>query len=123
MSATLHVDTGYIWHVDEIYVKVLGISSYLVGMMDGASRFILSHEMSTDKHGCDPTHLFAAAAAARAVRLPRILVSDGLSGFASLPKNILQIIISNIHTRTRDTHQKRFQPKQRIRKTKRRIRR
>ena len=79
-SAALRVDAGHQWHVDELHFKVLGGARYLFAVMDGASRFVLSHEISAVKKGVDPAGLFAAAAA-RSRRLPRILVSDGLQEF------------------------------------------
>ena len=48
-------------------------------------RFILSYVISPAKSGFDPVHLFAAAAA-RAVSLPRILVTDGLPAFIPAAK-------------------------------------
>ena len=48
-------------------------------------RFILSYVISPAKSGLDPVHLFAAAAA-RAVSLPRILVTDGLPAFIPAAK-------------------------------------
>ena len=60
---------------------------YLTAVMCGASRFILSYEISDTKLGFDPTHLFAAAAA-RAAALPRILVTDGLPAFIPAAKKI-----------------------------------
>ena len=85
MPTTLQVDAGYMWHVDEIYVRILGVLSYLFGVMDGASRFILSHEMFAMKQGCDPSRLFKTAADL-AGRKPRILVSDELPDFCKPAK-------------------------------------
>lgn len=86
-STTLRVDAGYQWHVDELYFTVLGKARYLFAVMDGASRFILAYEISSVKQGVKPAGLFAAAAA-RAVRLPRILVSDGLQEFCKAANKV-----------------------------------
>ena len=55
--------------------------------MCGTSRFILSYVISPAKFGFDPVHLFAEAAA-RAVSLPRILVTDGLLAFIPAAKKV-----------------------------------
>ena len=86
-ASTLRVDAGHQWHVDEIFFKILKMERYLFTVMDGATRFILSYEVSPDKPGFDPTRLFAAAAA-RALRLPRILVSDGLPAFIAPARKV-----------------------------------
>ena len=86
-SATLRVDAGYQWHVDELFFKVLGTPRYLFTVMDGASRFILSYMVSPVKHGSKPTNLFMCASA-RSVRSPRILVSDGLHEFCKAAKSV-----------------------------------
>ena len=59
---TLRVYAGYRWHVDEIFFKILKKERYLFAVMDGASRFILSYEISACKKGFKSTGLFAAAA-------------------------------------------------------------
>ena len=86
-ATVLRVDAGYRWHVDELFFKVLKKKRYLFAVMDGASRFILSYEISPLKQGFKANGLFAAAAL-QAYRLPRILVSDGLSGFIGAAKKI-----------------------------------
>ena len=86
-AAALRVDAGYRWHLDEIFFKILKEKRYLFTVMDGASRFILSYEISACKGGFNPTGLFVAAAS-RTFRLPRILVSDGLKDFIKPAKKI-----------------------------------
>ena len=54
--------------------------------MCGTGRFILSYVISPAKFGFDPMPLFAAAAA-RAVSLPRILVTNGLPALVPAAKN------------------------------------
>ena len=84
---TLRVDAGFMWHVDELFFKAANKSRWLFSVMDGASRFILAYEIASTKPGFKATGLFAAAAA-RAIRLPRILVSDGLHAFRKPAKKI-----------------------------------
>lgn len=86
-SAALRVDAGHRWHVDELFFRVLGAPRYLFAVMDGASRFILSYEVSPLKQGSDPSGLFARAAG-RSLRPPRILVSDGLHEFRAAAKRV-----------------------------------
>lgn len=86
-SAALRVDAGHQWHVDEMFFRVRGATRYLFAVMDGASRFILSYEVSPLKHGADPSGLFARAAG-RSLRLPRVLVSDGLHEFRAAARKV-----------------------------------
>ena len=86
-ASTLRIDAGFQWHLDELFFKVLKKERYLFAVMDGASRFILSYEISPCKQGFDATGLFAAAAS-QVFRLPRILVSDGLKDFIKPAKKI-----------------------------------
>ena len=84
-AAALRVHAGFRWHVDEVCIRILGRERYLFAVMCGASRFVLSYEISPTKLGFDPAGLFAAAAA-RAAALPRILVTDGLPAFIPAAK-------------------------------------
>ena len=52
----------------------------MFAVMDGHSRFILSHDISCCKKGHDPTGLFREAEA-QAGRPPRALATDGLDEF------------------------------------------
>ena len=102
-SATLRVDAGHQWHIDELFVKICGREGYLFGVLDGASRFILSHETSRVKQGFNPTGLFESAAAL-AVRLPRILVSDGLHDFCKPAKKVFYIMAGPRFVHIREIH-------------------
>ena len=84
---TLRVDAGYRWHIDEIFFKVRKKDRYLFTVIDGATRFILSYEISPLKQGFKRAGLFAAAAS-RTLRLPRVLVTDGLPDFIKPAKKI-----------------------------------
>ena len=86
-AATLRIDAGFQWHLDELFFKILKKEKYLFAVIDGASRFILSYEISPRKQGFDATGLFAAAAS-RAFRLPHILISDGVPDFIKPAKKI-----------------------------------
>ena len=86
-SAALRVDAGRRQHVDEMLFRVRGATRYPSAVMDGASRFILSYEVSPLKQGADPSGLFARAAE-RSLRLPRILVSDGLHEFRAAARKV-----------------------------------
>ena len=86
-SSRLRIDAGHMWHVDEIHFKVLKKARYLFAVMDSESRFILAHRTSKDKQGVKPTGLFRAAASC-SMRLPRILVSDGLPDFGAPARKV-----------------------------------
>ena len=102
-SSTLRVDAGYQWHVDELYFGMKKKSRYLFAIMDGESRFILSHYISQVKKGVDPTGLFLAAAF-RSVRLPRILVSDGLQEFCKAAKKVFYRRFGPLFVHVREIH-------------------
>ena len=86
-SAKLHIDTGHMWHVDEIHFKVLKKARYIFAVMDSESRFILAHRISKVKQGAKLTRLFRAAASC-SMRPPRILVSDGLRDFCAPARKV-----------------------------------
>ena len=86
-SAALRVDAGPRWHVSEMFFRVRGATRYLFAVMDGASRFILSYKVSSLKQGSDPSGLFAHAAC-RSLRLPRMLISDGLHEFRAAANKV-----------------------------------
>ena len=108
-SATLRVYAGSRWHADEICIRILKQEWYLFAVMCGTNRFILSYGISTTKFGFDPMPLFAAAAA-RAVSLPRILVTDGLLAFIPAAKKVFYrsagqrfVPVSYTHLRAHET--------------------
>lgn len=86
-AAGLRVDAGHRLNLDEIFYKVFKQKRYLFAVMDEATRFILSYEISPLKQGFNATGLFEAAAS-RIFRLPRILVSDGLNDFIRPAKKV-----------------------------------
>ena len=90
---------------NKLFFKVLEFTRYLFAVMDGASRFILTHEISRVKKGVDPTGLFAASAA-RALRLPLILVSDGLAEFRNAATNVFETATNPNFVHVREIHLK-----------------
>ena len=102
-AGTLCVDAGHQWHVDEIFFKIRNLERYLFSVMDGSSRFVLSYEISPKKQGFNATGLFATAAA-RVLRLPRILVTDGLKAFIKPAKKIFYRVRGPRFTHVREIH-------------------
>lgn len=102
-SATLRVDAGCMWHVDEIHLKIMKKARYLFAVMDHSSRFVLSFELSHLKQGVDPTDLFSGAAA-RTHRLPRIFVSDGLQDFCQAAKKVFYRVAGPRFVHIREVH-------------------
>ena len=72
--------TGYRWHCDEVYFKILGNGAYLFTVMDYSTRFVLSYMVSPVKIGAEPLEMFREAAR-RAGTAPWVFVTDGLDVF------------------------------------------
>ncbi len=102
-SSLLCLDAWFQWHVDELEFKIRKQTRYLFGVIDGASRFVLSHEILKKKKGSDPTNLFQMAAA-RTRRLPRILVSDGLQEFIKPARKVFFRRAGSMFVHIRDIH-------------------
>ena len=79
-ASTLNINAGFKWSTDEKYLKIHGKRHWLFAVMDVTTRFILSWDVSTTKHGYNACKLFAKARI-RAGHLPVIFVSDGLHRF------------------------------------------
>ena len=77
--------TGYRWHCDEVYCKILGNGAYLFTVMDHSTRFVLSYMMSPVKMGAEPLEMFKEAAR-RAGTVPWVFVTDGLDVFPGAAK-------------------------------------
>ena len=71
---------GLKWHCDEIFHKISGVDRWLFAVMDGKTRYILSHDASGTKFGYKPRPLFEAARRVAGVD-PWIFVTDGLAAF------------------------------------------
>ena len=90
----LKVHVGGRWHGDEIYTRMSGMAMYFFTLMDGKTRFVLSHDIGHSKDNHNATDLLVAAKR-RAGRVPRWFVTDGLQayetafGHAFAPKNPL----------------------------------
>ena len=109
-SRRLQPRTGYKWHCDEIHFKVRAQARWLFAVMDGASRFILSHDVSETKLNYRPAPLFAAARNL-AGTAPWVLVTDGLQAFcpaarrAFWRRNGFRLIhVREIHLKNRFSH-------------------
>ena len=72
--------TGYRWHCDEVYCRILGNGAYLFTVMDHSTRFVLSYMVSPVKMGAEPLQMFREAAR-RAGTVPWVFVTDGLDVF------------------------------------------
>ena len=77
--------TGYRWHCDEVYFRMLGNGAYLFTVMDYSTRFVLSYMVSPVKMGADPLEMFNEAAR-RAGTVPWVFVTDGLDVFPGAAK-------------------------------------
>ena len=77
--------TGFKWHCDEIYYKMLGKEAYLFMVMDYSTRFVLANMSSPKKLGAKPLRMFKRAASWAGVT-PWVFVTDGLSAFVGPAK-------------------------------------
>ena len=86
----LPIRVGGRWAVDEIYYKACKIGRYMFGVMDTESRFMLATGIcpSDNKLAYDPTAMFERAIKI-AGRIPQVLISDCLNGFALAFKNTM----------------------------------
>ena len=77
---SLPVCVGSRWNADELYARVKRLKMYLFSVMDGSTRFCLSHDMGDRKDGYNAERLLAVAKA-RAGKTPRVFVSDSLPSY------------------------------------------
>ena len=77
---SLPIRTGDRWHGDEIFVAIKNQLMYLFNVIDGDSRFCLSHEMADRKNGHNAEQLLIGASE-RAGKIPKEFVSDGLQSY------------------------------------------
>ena len=68
------------WGCDEKYQKVRGRESYVVAVMDLATRFVLAWDISPTKEKYDAAPLLRAARD-MAGRIPRLFITDGLERY------------------------------------------
>ena len=92
--------TGDKWGCDEKYQKVRGRESYMVAVMDLATRFILAWGISPTKEKYDATPLLRAARD-MAGRIPRLFITDGLDRYHIAFKKVFYTLkgIRSIHIR------------------------
>ncbi len=109
-SRQLRPRTSYKWHCDEIHFKIRTQARWLFAVMDGTSRFILSHDVSATKLNYNPAPLFAAARNL-AGTAPWVLVADGLQAFCPAARrafwshnSFMLIHVREIHLRNRFSH-------------------
>lgn len=77
------------WSVDELHFRTMGRGRYIFGVMDNDSRFIIATKTAYDKLHYDGTSLLKKAVK-HAGKIPRILASDKLPGFATGFQNVIQ---------------------------------
>ena len=71
---------GTRWSADEKFKRIRGMDRWVFAVMDSATRFILSHDVSPTKFSYNATPLLEAAKK-RAGFAPRMFVTDGLQAF------------------------------------------
>lgn len=76
----LRPSTGGVWSCDEKFARVKGADHWVFTVMDSASRFVLSWDVSPRKLTYDAVSLFSRARD-RAGCIPRIFKTDGLHAF------------------------------------------
>ena len=79
-AGRLRPSTGGVWSCDEKFARVRGADHWVFTVMDTASRFILSWDVSPRKLTYDAVSLFGRARD-RAGCIPRIFKTDGLHPF------------------------------------------
>ena len=78
----LRIRAGRKWSSDEKFVRVVGADHWVFTVMDTASRFVLSWDVSPDKMNYHAARLLERAAD-RAGHIPLIFVTDRLQAFSS----------------------------------------
>ena len=78
----LRIRAGRKWSSDEKFVRVVGADHWVFTVMDTASRFVLSWDVSPDMMNHRTVHLLERAAD-RAGHIPLIFVTDRLRAFPS----------------------------------------
>ena len=82
MTDSIAHRVGYEWSADELYFKSMGKGMWLFGVMDAETRFVMDYDVSPNKIGYDATNLFAGAVEL-AGKVPDVVTTDALPGFAS----------------------------------------
>ena len=79
-AGRLRPSTGGVWSCDEKFARIMGTDHWVFTVMDTASRFILSWDVSPRKLTYDAVSLFSRARD-RTGCIPRIFKTDGLHPF------------------------------------------
>ena len=79
------------WGCDEKYQKVRGRESYMVAVMDLATRFVLAWDVSPTKEKYDAAPLLRAARD-MAGRVPRVFITDGLERYHIAFKKVFRTL-------------------------------
>ena len=88
-AGLLRPSTGGVWSCDEKFARVKGVDHWVFTVMDAASRFILSWDVSPRKLTYDAVSLFGRARD-RAGCIPRIFKTDGLHPFRPAFRRLLE---------------------------------
>ena len=100
---SLKIDAGYMWHIDEIEIMINGQKRYLLAVLDNSSRLVLAYMVSDTKKSADITPMLVRAAS-HVLRLPRVLVSDGLQAFIVPVQNVFNKMRGKQFVHIRDIH-------------------
>ena len=95
--------TGDKWGCDEKYQKVRGRESYVVAVMDLATRFVLAWDISPTKEKYDAAPLLRAARD-MAGRIPRLFITDGLERYHIAFKKVFRTLKGTMPIHIRDIH-------------------
>ncbi len=91
------------WGCDEKHQKVGGRESYIVTIMDLATRFILAWDVSSTKEDYNAVPLLRRARD-MAGRIPRLFITDGLGQYHIAFKRVFRTLKGPISIHIRDIH-------------------
>lgn len=88
------------WHTDIAYIKISGVFYFLIMLLDGYSRYLLSWELMTDMMGSSVENFIARAKEKYPHAKPKLIHDNG-SQFISLDfkKLMTSLEIQSVHTR------------------------
>ena len=95
--------TGDKWGCDEKHQKVRGRESYVVAVMDLATRFVLAWDISTTKEKYDAAPLLRAVRN-MAGRIPWLFITDGLDQYHIAFKTVFRTLNGLISIHIRDIY-------------------
>ena len=91
------------WGCDEKHQKVRGRESYMVAVMDLATRLVLACDISPTKKKCDAAPLLRAARD-MAGRIPRLFITDGLERYHIAFKKVFRTLKGPMSIHIRGIH-------------------